>query len=68
MRGEKDGAMAVAAGPRRPRTLLVGGNRASGNTLGTKTFYSLLDGFLLILVALAGIGQVAAIRLGRKFG
>lgn len=64
MRGEKNGAMAVAAGPRRPRTFLHGGRRASGNTLGTRSLCWVLDGLPLILV-LAGVAQVAAIRLGK---
>lgn len=56
--------MAVAAGPRRPRTLLFGGKYSSGNTFGTKNLWSVLDGLPLILV-LAGVAQVAALRMGK---
>lgn len=54
--------MAVASGPRRPRTLFFG-KCAPRNTFRKKNL-SFFDGFPLILV-LAGVVQIAALRLGK---
>lgn len=63
--GEKDGAMAVAAGPRRPRTLFFG-KCASRNTFKKKNL-SFFDGFPLILI-LSSVVQIAALRLADGSG
>lgn len=65
MCGEKDGAMAVAAGPRRPRTLFFG-KCASRNTFKKKNL-SFFDGFPLILI-LSSVVQIAALRLADGSG